>query len=260
MLQRRLGWEREGRENIRAVALEVREGTAMQLGPARAARQTRLRAFHTAAAPPAPAMTAPEQLEEVQAWLGWAWALEWDNLRKEKAFLLVHDGFPTARRMHLAEATCACGAASPGREHCFWGCPVARAVVAALQAELPPSAAALGRENIWLGRPPLGGNALDQGVWGVVALSAIAAMAKGMTVLSAWARPEAGRPERPPPPPPGRRVAVASSRAVLAFWAGLQDFVCVQRGPAKWVAGVPPAHPFLRRDAGGRFEVRGPGM
>ena len=76
----------------------------------------------------------------VQDWMGRVWDLRWDNLRKEKALLLVHDGLPTAQRVHLVKTNpgiaCACGSPNPGRAHCFWECPVARAVVEAGEHQL----------------------------------------------------------------------------------------------------------------------------
>jgi hypothetical protein len=238
--------------------LTVREGTGLQLAEARSAREERLRDFWVAATPGGAAlpslgsgiMQAPgdegRQLQVVLDWLAQVWALKWDNLRKEKAYMLVHDGFPTAQRLHLARrdpgVACACGSPNPGRAHCFWECPVALAVVAAINERLPP-AAALTRDGVWLGQVPACQPALDPGVWAVVAVSAIWAMDRGRALLARWALSDPGE----PPPPASRRVAVASSRAVLAFWASLQDFVVVQRGPSKWVGRVSTTHPFLKR-------------
>ena len=131
---------------------------------------------------------------------------------------------------------------------------MARAVVEAVSEQLP-SASALARDNVWLGQVPACQPALEPGVWTVVAVAAIWGMKRGRAVLTRWALPEEKQdPRWPPPPLANRRVEVASSRAVLAFWACLQDFVCVQRGPSGWMSGLPESHPFLRR-MGVRLEV-----
>ena len=129
---------------------------------------------------------------------------------------------------------------------------MARAVVAVVSDQLPPSAA-LERDSVWLGRIPACLPVLVPRVWAVVAVAAIGAMDKGRALLARWEL-EQQDPNSPRPPPPARRVDVASSRAVLAFWGFLQNFVRVQEEASTWGAGVPPTHPFLRR-VGGRLEV-----
>jgi hypothetical protein len=119
------------------------------------------------------------------------WRLPWENGRKEVFWRLAYDALPTAARLHRDQPR-ECGAGPrPDRHHHFWACPVAQAVVAAVQAELaaaaPPPAgqpAPLVPANIWLARTPPG---LDAGVWGVVCLAAVEAMDRGRRSLAAAA-------------------------------------------------------------------------
>jgi hypothetical protein len=250
MLMRRLGWAAtEGGGGWGAVLdLTVRAGTEMQLGPQREAKQAHWRTFY-AAASGRPA-ASPEAAEEVKAWLGRVWDLGWENGRKEPVFLLAYDGVATKKRLHVA-GVCACGAANPGREHCFWDCPVAAAVAQAIQQQLPPPVA-LRREHVWLGREP-GCDLVAGGIWDVVAAAAIGAMAKGRALLVKWELGPAP-PAADAGPPADRRAAIAARDAVLAFWAGLQDFASLRHRPG-WVAGLRAGSLFLRPEGNGLVVV-----
>jgi hypothetical protein len=243
MLQRRLGWPEVG---VTVLDLDVRSATDLQLSPVRRERGARLRVFYAEAGCSLAGVSAAEQEEAVLGWLSTVWALRWDNHRKEDVFRLTLDAFLSVRLARLTGAGCACGAAGPGREHAFWTCPIAAAVVEAVRQQLPQGVM-LQREHFWLGRPPACScPALNRGVWEVVAVAAVSAMAAGCKLLLAW---EQGKGNPPPPLRAELRVRVAAQRAVLSFWAALQDFVSVQRGPRQWVAGVPLSHPFLQRCA-----------
>jgi hypothetical protein len=248
LLQRRLGWHEQG---VTALDLDVKSGTQLQLGPVRRERGARLRAFYVEAGAPVAGVSADEQEDAVRAWLGSVWAMRWDNHRKEAVFRLALDAVHAVRYQQLTGATCACGAVGQGRAHAFWDCPVAAAVVGAVRSQLPQGTV-LRREHFWLGRPPVG--RLDQGVWEVVAVAAVAAMLSGLKRLSAWAHTSGGgRGARHRPPPcMDQRAGAAARQAVVAFWAFLQDFAVVQRGPEQWVEGLPLSHPFLQRRGGGQ--------
>jgi hypothetical protein len=232
--------------------LTVRAGTEMQLGPERQAKEAHWRRFYAAACG-RPAVS-PEAAEEVQGWLGRVWDLGWENARKEQVFMLAYDGVPTKQRLHVAGSSCACGAECPGREHCFWECPVAAAVAQAVRGQLPPLVS-LRREHVWLGREPAC-DLIAGGIWDVVAVAAIGAMAKGRALLVKWELGPAP-PAAEAGPPADRRVAIAASDAVLAFWAGLQDFASLQHWPRGWLAGLPAGSLFLRPQ-GNRLIVVGP--
>jgi hypothetical protein len=239
MLQRRLGW---GEAGVAVLDLDVHSATDLQLLPVRRERGARLREFYAEAGGSVAGVPAAEQEDAVVRWLSTVWALRWDNHRKEDVFRLALNAFLSIQLARLTGASCACGAVGQGREHSFWTCPIAEAVVEAVQRQLP-SGVALQREHFWLGRLPAC-PALNRGVWELVAVAAVSAMAAGRRLLTAWERGSGN------PPPPLRaelRVRVAARRAVLSFWAALQDFVSVQRGPKQWVLGVPLSHPFLQR-------------
>jgi hypothetical protein len=110
--------------------------------------------------------------EEVQCALRRTWALPWDNGRKAVLWGLVYDAHPTAERYGYRAQPCACGVLGPGREHHFWGCTAAQAVVAEVARHLPTGAPP-GKPHLWLGQPPAG---VPADPWRVVALAALCAM------------------------------------------------------------------------------------
>jgi hypothetical protein len=189
------------------------------------------------------------------------WGVRWENHSKEVFWRLVYNGLPTPARLHGAGRPCQCqagleGAVLPGREHCFWECPVAEAVRGEMQRALPPGAPPLAREQLWLARGPAG---VHKGVWLVVVLAAVRAMDRGRAALTSW-RLAAGQ-EAPPPAallPEAAQVAAAGTIAAAAFWELLQDYV----GGGKWAdcwdeASVSALHPFIRR-AGSALVVNVP--
>jgi len=186
---------------------------------------------------------------ELLALLRRAWRLPWDNDRKELLWRLTLNGVPNAQHMHLLGEPCTCGVAGPGRRHHYWECPVAQAVVAAIQQRLPQPAQ-LQCVHVWLARPPH--RTLHKGVWLVVCMAALLAMDHGRKRLCAWALPP--RPDRPPPrvPPHGQEVAVASKAAVAFFWAMLADFAGMRTCPPEWLPAISTTHPFLATHAGGQ--------
>jgi hypothetical protein len=247
LLQRRLGWHEQG---VTALTLAVKSGTQLQLGPARQERGARMRAFYVEAGAPVAGVSADEQEDAVRAWLGDVWAMRWDNHRKEAVFRLALDAVHAVRFQQLTGASCACGAVGQGRAHAFWDCPVAAAVASAIRSQLPRGTV-LRREHLWLGRPPAG--CLDRRVWQLVAVAAVAAMTSGLKLLSAWAQTSGvGRGVRRPPPRVDQRAGAAARQAVVAFWAFLQDFAVVQRGPKQWVEELPLSYPFLQHRGGGQ--------
>lgn len=235
----RLGWELPGAaQPLTLPTFTVRGGTRLLTAPTEAHRDTeRLEPF---------AQIVGGTLVELRALLDQYWRLPWDNCNKEPFWRLMHNAFPTAARMHLADQTCCCGGAHADRQHHFWDCPVAAAVrasVSAALAELDPAAPPVSQPQLWLGRVPGG---VHMGVWRVVCLAAIAAMDSGRRRMVALTRSADG----PIEPPPHRPTITATSGrfAVRRFWSSLADFVGLGRAPASWRERCPPGHPFLSYD------------
>jgi hypothetical protein len=187
---------------------------------------------------PAPLPPAPSSpLAELLAALSRLWRLPWENGRKEAFWRLVYNALPTAERLHR-DQPCHCGAAEqrPGRQHHFWACPVARSVVGQIEAARAvaaapaPPPAPIGQEHLWLARPPSG---MHDGVWGVVCLAAVEAMAHGMRRLAGmllrWRERQQQQLQPPPQQPQPRYVQLT-----------LDAFLRLEGG----AAGAPPPPPL----------------
>ena len=201
------------------------------------------------------------------------WALPWDNRFKEFFWrLTVHGIIGGGGHDTYFRAPCGCGCPAPAaggggersrarRFHCFWSCPVAQAVVGAIDASLTSPASCA---DVWLMRPRAD---VDREVWPLICAAAIHAMERGRRRL--WveglaapraSRPGRGRASRQTPPlssaeEPGGAAAVdatavevASRCAVGWFWSSLQDFVDLQLCPKSWVA-IASGHPFIGVEA-----------
>jgi hypothetical protein len=117
------------------------------------------------------------------------WSLKWDNHLKAVYWRLVHNGLPTAARMHqdvvcgVCQQPAAAGGPRIGRQHHFWECPVAQAVVAAVRQQLTPAwcSEPVSAHHVMCMHPPAGSacKALHAGVWRVVCLAAVCAMEEG---------------------------------------------------------------------------------
>jgi hypothetical protein len=246
----RLGWEAPGGKQYTMPAMTVRLFTAVQWQFASAAVSARHTAFVEAVQAMVGPGAQPVSQQELLRFLRGVWRLRWDNGRKEVVWRLVFDAFPTAARMHKDDCACACGEAVPGWQHHFWGCPVAQAVVAAMQHQLSVLAVQLQPVHLLLGRCPH--PALHPGVWQVAVVAALLGMQKGMRVQAKWAIARAQGAVVPQHlVTSAQRVQVASQLAVATLWDMLQDFVCLRLYPHEWIIGVGveqgvgPAHPFL---------------
>lgn len=238
--------------------LTVRRGTRLQLlrqgAPALAHRRQKLAAFVALADHPNPQPAAPlgaQATPEVQSeaaadealrLLARLWKVKWNNAHKEVFWRLALDGLPVAARMkggagRQQPRCCACGHSKPDRRHHFWECPVAKAVVETVAAQLGPNKELTPR-NLWLGSSPGG---VHTGVWDVVCLAAIAAMDSGRrrmtkTILNARQRNAQPAPDL---------VHSASQQAVARFWDLLQDFCSISTAPLQWQEQVGEGHPFF---------------
>jgi hypothetical protein len=225
-----------------AQAATVKQLTLLQLGSVQHEREARWATFLQLAGQGAAPDQAPT-VADLQLMLRKLWRVRWDNERKEVLWRLVLDGLPTAERMQQGAQgyACACGAASPGRVHHYWECPVAQAVVHALQGELPQLQQPLLRMHVWVARAPL--EQLHKGVWRVVALAALNAMDTGRKLLWKW--------HKHPPQQLGlqseqQRVQVASAVAVASLWDMVTDFVELGQYHATWKLEVAAGHPFIQ--------------
>jgi hypothetical protein len=307
LLAGRLGWGNVSlappAEGSKLAAMSVKAATLLQLGPRTAAQQAARATYAAdalatgaaAAVPDAAVQAGRRRLERA---LGGLWRVKWDNRRREVLWRLTVNGVRGAGGHGVAmRQPCKCGWAGPPaglaggmaarqwRSHYFWGCPVAAAVVAELQAALPPAAALLTRENVWLLRPPAG---VHPGVWGVVCAAALEAMERGRRSL--WAAAAAAdpleclqpritaflRPLGAPPAPAAagptaaearaaaqqQRVGRAQRRAAAWVWCILQDFVFLHGAgdstlALEW-AGAAAGHPYLFFGTEGRLRLRLP--
>ena len=288
-----LGWQRVGHPLLLA-RFRVRHGTAMQLEAQQETRRTdkllpyvRLALAGSTDA----AVTAAELAAGETSLLGLlrrAWRLPWDNHLKVTLWRLVQDGLPVQARMPGSGAeACGCGAtATPAgglldRGHHFWVCPVARAVVASVEAQLPLEQRPLPRRALWLGEAPAGVHA---GIWTVVCLAALEAMERARALVrrrqrehqeqqalharqAAQVAPLAGqrtlqqaadgRIQLGPPHSPGPAAEVPEftfgpaqaqrlgARAVEWLWGLLQECCALGVVPEAWKAEALPGHPFL---------------
>ena len=190
-------------------------------------------------------------LAHLEVALSTLWRIPWDNLYKETLWRLTVNGVSGAGGHNIACARpCACGwtpatpatpeaRASALRSHCFWGCPVAQAVMAEVMRGLPHPSPPICGADIWLLRVPPS-LSLHPGIWAFVCMVAIHAMERGRRCL--W-RTVLGQ-----HPAAGADLAAAvqqASRAAAAwFWCLLQDFVDLQQVPDTW-GGSARRHPFI---------------
>jgi hypothetical protein len=215
------------------------------------------------------------------------WRLPCDNRLKEPLWRVAVNGVPGAGGMDICfSGPCACGVARVAtvarrgpvegarklRQHVFWECPVAWAVIQEVEAGLPRGTR-LQRHHVWLGVAPC--DAVRLAVWRVVCVAALGAMDKGrrclwcfhheqqeqqafatgqapvlrqLTLWQAWGVPPAAEAEDGVPQPLLVQQTVppvlrAQRAAVQDFWARLQQFVAS-------LPPVPPPRPGARAHGG----------
>ena len=164
----------------------------------------------------------------------------------EPYWRLVINGLPTGERMHQTgpAVTCACGNGRSNREHHYWACDVAVAVVTAMTDGLQhwqPTLPGPLRANVWLMQPPRG---VHQDLWDIVCLAGVAAMDYGRRLLYHPAAPE-------------QRRAAAPAHAAARFWALLTQY-CEIHAPRNWLGSALDNQPFITRSPDGRAMVSPP--
>jgi hypothetical protein len=215
----------------------------------------------------------------------WAplWRLPWENHNKEVFWRMALQGVRGAGGHDIVPSgPCPCGQRYPPassmpatqraswlREHSFWHCPVAQAVMLELARVLHASgclpAHGLQAAHVWLCSIPH--PSLSASVWKVVCLAALSAVDYGrrrmwalhlaashnphthpglrqLTMFEAWDIPE--------PHPHLTPVQRASQAAVASFWRSLHSFVHFHKTPSAHGRPLWPSpehlrasHPFL---------------
>ena len=212
---------------------------------------------------------------ELRPRLGRVWRMQWDNQHKEIWWRLLLNGVPGAGGHDIGlKGPCPCGwapaahlsnagRAAAQRAHVFWHCPAAGEVCKVLAHNLPPGVQ-LRPQHVWLLQPPT--PAIHWGVWAVVALSALKAMACARKCMwarhmdeqddnqheipsqpSQWAGRGAGRgrQQRAQAQPVAPWIA-AARKAVTRFVDGIWDFVDTGMVPKGWEEKVSEGHCFIR--------------
>jgi hypothetical protein len=247
MLWARAGWTRPNAKPLLLRNTTVRTLTQLQAALHQVAARDKHQVFLQEAAVGLNLQLEP-LFSELHALLRSLWKLPWDNSRKEVFWRLTLDGLPSAARMHMLGVSCDCGVVAPDRQHHFWGCPVAQAVLQVVQGQLPPQIT-VQRINIWLCRPPSPN--LHAGVWQVVCLASVISMNKGRQLLYKLSIEQPAQTAQ-------QRIQIACKVAVATFWDMLVDFVGVGLCSPVWLLEVDPAHPFLHvvQDAEGHGHLR----
>ena len=137
----------------------------LQLRPCREARATAHERYVKEALGLEPLQGLPNgALEALRGSLRRLWqSLKWENANKEIFWRLAVDGVPLPGNSHMRGApvvACGCGSFSAGhqglgspRQHHFWHCPVAQAVVGQVEAR---AGIPVARSHLWLASPPRG--------------------------------------------------------------------------------------------------------
>lgn len=241
----RLGWRLPGSERpVPIASLSVAAATTLQLQPVLQLRQQCHDSFLQSALGledgQQPSATARGELACLFQQL---WALKWENIHKEVFWRLAVNGNSGApvdsSRQCLCDGQVAC------RKHRFWDCSVAAAVRNVLSAQLPPNTD-LQPCHVWLMRSPH--PSIYKGVWQVVCLAALGAMAGGSRLLGWYqgrlhAGAVLGDGVQTLPTDP---VAAAGRRAGAMFWGTLAEFTALRVVPPGWEDGVGTGHAFLR--------------
>ena len=224
-----LGWTPAGGRPLAFPDFSVRVGTRLQLSDVFSMRAVRFEQFVGLAV--APSLPSQDAVPLLWRTLERLWRLRWENNAQEPYRRLVVNGLATGER--VGGQPCTCGASPADRDHHYWTCPVASAVVAELTTGLrrwrPAGFSVVQRSAVWLVLPPQG---VRQPLWDVVCLAVVAAMDFGRKLLYR------------------RRAATASlragvpARAAARFWELLADYAMLH-APASWLGDSLCDQPFF---------------
>jgi hypothetical protein len=252
-----LGWKLPDGTTVALPHLTVKDATALLTQALYQDRKQRHLQYVAAALGTAETQPVVSQgLQDLLTCLRTLWKMRWSNYYKETFWRLVLNGLPTSERMHLASSSqtgilvdCLCGAHQPGRQHHFWDCPAAQAVVQEIERCLGDGHH-VARPHLWLLWVPTGAPAC---IWPVVCLAAVRAMwtARGLLMLPERRGGLHGTPEH--------QMHQVQGRAVAAFWSYLLDFTRLGKVPQSWRRRLGPASPFLHfHSPAGRLSINRP--
>jgi hypothetical protein len=210
--------------------------------PATIAKEERQQGFLTLLGTPVNTMAqARERLQDTFASI---WKADMDNHWRSVWYRLVYNGIAVKSRITPPpHPPCGCAEGVHDRQHVFWDCPVARAVVRQLEAHLAAKGhpVELTRTHLLGIQPPLPPTILVPSVWEIVALAAIKALNDTTFLLNP--------PDNKPPVP----VATTIRRALSRFHSGLAEHCAVMAKPKKGLRDefsvltndVALSHPFI---------------
>ena len=223
---------------VSANMFSVRAGTDVQMAPVRTMR------FHQLARFVGEALQTDEHdptthsvvQDTLLAMLRWVWKnVEWENSHKEAWWLLAHDGFPSAARMHKHDACACCQTGRSSRRHHFWECPVSKGIITAIEGMLRIQCGgmpALSCGNLWLvDMPACCKERVSQVSWAVACLAGIEAMdsARAYGYKLHLVEPQLA---------PNARLQRVQRYGLARFWDLVADFVYLGGEGALLVAGL----------------------
>lgn len=216
--------------------LRVRDATALQLSASQGERVKAHACFiHEAYERGGDAVCSLEEHGVLNRLFVRCWGLCWENKKKEIFWRLAVDGVADGHRwINMSHNVCACGVVNPRRDHFFWGCPVAVAVVQELHKGCVGQPLLI-RANVWLMHCPVG---VPEESWVVACLAALNSMDVGRRKLLSLrlarvgvgvdaeygARPSRVR-QRGGVQSNAERLEVAKGMAVSDFRARIADFM-----------------------------------
>jgi hypothetical protein len=161
-------------------------------------------------------------VDEVAGLFKQVWRLPCCNKLKEIWWALVHNALCTAERFPaFIHHPCVCGEPCPGRRHYFWDCHVALKMRRLLQGCLPGPRVPLGKEHVWLARPPAGQHA---GLWLVAVLCVLSALDHSRRVYFRRSIDSITQPS----------VVGMSNLVHARFWALITEFCTLGLAPTSW--------------------------
>ena len=243
----------QGHLSLSSKSFTVRRVTALQLSSERAARQAAWLQYacsavslaSTSLPAPDPSPQANHLIQDLPSRINEVWRLRWDNKWKEIWWRLLLHGVPGAGGHGIAWArgsACACGwraanaagcevRALQQREHVFWTCPHAQAVVDVLVENLPPGTTVLPK-HVWLLVPPCPN--MNERVWWVVCLCSLNSVRKLRYDLSQDLK----------------------EQAQVFLVEGLKDFIACQGGQSPLANALRQDHPFIASDQNSNLVLR----
>jgi hypothetical protein len=246
---KRLGWKSKNK-SYTSYTLTVKIATTLQMKPLYPQaplhpnylrpQSTKLQGF-------AHAVGGGFNQDQVIKVLGRLWKLPVENSHKEIVWRLALNGLPTIQRLHRTNQVCGCGGAvgaAAGRQHVYFECEAVQSIINSIMQQLqgewalPAHTPSIQRHHIWMAVRPT--EALHQGVWDMVCISALKAMDTSRAGL--FKRISDGARE-------GTALAASvGARACAQFWAYIGSFCGHNLAPQGWRNQVSARHPFITFD------------